>query len=63
MYKLFSVVKLSDGAKGAIIGVYTDPTEGYDINTADADGTDRYGDGGWRTVHADEIVEVLWEAK
>lgn len=63
MIKLYSEVKLTDGAEGTIIGVYTDPSEGYDIDTADDDGTDRYGDGGWRTVYASEIAEVLREAK
>ena len=63
MYKLYSVVRITDGAEGAIIGIYTDPSEGYDIDTADADGNAPYGDGGWRTGHADEIAEVLWEPK
>ena len=59
MLKLYTEVKLTDGAEGTIIGAYTNPSEGYDIDTADDDGTDRYGDGGWRTVRREDIMEVL----
>ena len=63
VFKLFSRVRLKDSAEGSIVTVYTEPSEGYDIETADADGTDLYGDGGWRTVNAEDIAEVLWEPK
>lgn len=59
--KQYSRVQLVDGAVGDVVEVFTDSSEGYLIDTADADPAVPLPPDWLRTVSRSQVAEILWE--
>lgn len=61
--KQYSRVQLADGAVGDVVEVFTDPSEGYLIDTADPDPAVPLPPDWLRTVPRGQIAKIIWEPK